>query len=286
MAELNLAVLPLAARPRVSSCAPNCAGRRSDLIWAYGGANGTRGSRDGDIGCERQPVSEFFQMQPAQCRGNSFSITPNTFTLRNNRTAIAGVMPPGSKLSVADATNWTSAGVLLASAAGRQPCPWLWDNWRLPPGQPVYLALQQLSREGQEDLPVYREVSRNRPGEPVTSDKPVSVYKESDLPKVFAEAEDYRRAIAERVVVETPDPFINAAAAALNVAADAVWDEQAAGVHARRGRVADAVARLARRLHAATNSAGTSARRRISRVLPNNRTQARFPKPFRPPTQT
>ena len=47
-----------------------------------------------------------------------------------------------------------------------------------------------------------------------------------DLPKLFSAAEEHRRAIAERVLVETPDPFINAAAAALNVAADAVWDEK------------------------------------------------------------
>ena len=40
-----------------------------------------------------------------------------------------------------------------------------------------------------------------------------------------AVAEQRRHAIAERVTVATPDPFINAAAAALNIAADGVWDE-------------------------------------------------------------
>ena len=41
------------------------------LIVAFGGVNGMRGQRDGDIGCESKPVSEFFQLQPEQCRGNS-----------------------------------------------------------------------------------------------------------------------------------------------------------------------------------------------------------------------
>ena len=222
--ELDLTVLPLAATKGLIVRA-ELRGAAADLIWAYGGANGVRGSRDGDIGCERQPVSEFFQMRPEQCRGNLFSITGNTFTLRSNRTVIAGVMPAGSKLSVADATKWASPEALLASATGTPALPVVAGQVALQSDQPVYLALQQLSREGAEDLPVYREVSQNRPGEPAADDKPVSIYKESDLPKVFAEAEEYRRAIAERVVVETPDPFINAAAAALNIAADAVWDQ-------------------------------------------------------------
>src|SRR5205823_3917501 len=42
----------------------------------------------------------------------------------------------------------------------------------------------------------------------------------------FEAAEAHRRAVAEKVVVDTPDPFINAAASALCVAANAVWDEK------------------------------------------------------------
>jgi hypothetical protein len=223
--ELDLTVLPLAAakgfvvRVELRQAA-------ADLIWAYGGANGVRGARDGDIGCERQPVSEFFQMRPEQCRGNSFSIAANTFTLHSKNAVIAGVMPPGSKLSVADAMQWESPEALLASAAPAAALPVVVGQVALLPGQPVYLALQQLSRENQEDLAVYREVSSNGPAVSATEDKPVSIYKESDLPQVFAGAEEHRRAIAERVVVETPDPFLNAAAAALNIAADAIWDQK------------------------------------------------------------
>ena len=84
--ELDLTVLPLAATKGFIVRAELHGAAAADLIWAYGGANGVRGSRDGDIGCERQPVSEFFQMQPEQCRSNVFSIATNTFTLRNNKT--------------------------------------------------------------------------------------------------------------------------------------------------------------------------------------------------------
>jgi hypothetical protein len=225
--ELDLTLLPLSEMKGFIARA-GLLGEANpvELVWAFGGANGMRGARDGDIGCEREPVSEFFQMQPEQCRGNSFSLAANTFTLRDNKTIIAGVTPPGSKLSVADATKWKSAGALLASAAESATLPVVIGQVALQSGQPVYLALQQLSSEGGAELPVYRDVSKNQSGESVTNEPPVTIYKDSDLPKIFAESEEYRRTIAGRVVVETPDPFINAAASALNIAADAVWDDK------------------------------------------------------------
>jgi hypothetical protein len=223
--ELDLTVLPMSETKGVIVRTELRAASSIELVWAFGGANGQRGQRDGDIGCERQPVSEFFQMQPEQCRDNSFSIATNAFTLHNKKTAIAGVMPDGAKLSVADATDWNSPEALLASAGATVELPVIVGQAGLQPGRPVYLALQQLASGGGTELPVYRDVSKNQFGESATNDQPVLVYSELELPKVFDEAENHRRAIAERVVVETPDPFINAAASALCIAADAVWDD-------------------------------------------------------------
>jgi hypothetical protein len=224
---LNLTVLPLAeTKGFITRAEFQGATPAVELIWAYGGANGVRGSRDGDIGTERQPVSEFFQLQPAQCRSNVFSITANTFTLHENKTVIAGVTPPGAKLSVADATKWNSAETLLASAAESATLPVVVGQVALQPGAPVYLALQQLTSGGVAELPVYRDVNQTATGELPTANKSVALYTDSDLPKVFADAEEHRRSVAERVVVETPDDFINAAASALCVAADAVWDDK------------------------------------------------------------
>jgi len=220
--ELDLTVLPMSETKGVIARA-ELRGATADLIWAFGGANGQRGQRDGDIGCERQPVAEFFQMQPEQCRDDVFSITTNTFMLRDNKTAIAGVMPSGATVSLADATKWKTPDALLASANAPAELPVLVGQVALPSNQPVYLALQQLASGGGTELPVYRDVSKNQFAE--TNGQPVSVYSESDLPRVFDEAEKHRQAIAERVAVETPDPFINAAASALCIAADAVWDD-------------------------------------------------------------
>lgn len=206
--ELDLSVLPL-SRARGFIVGAELRGAAADLIWAYGGANGLRGARDGDIGCERVPVAEFFQLQPQECRGDSFSISSNTFTLRNDKFTIAGVAPSGAKLLVANATNWNSPEALLASPGNAVELPVVVGRAAMSSGEPLYLALIQLPRDGGS---VDQETG--------------SKLNASELPKEFAEAEEHRRAIANRVVVETPDDFINAAAPALCIAADAIWDER------------------------------------------------------------
>ncbi len=147
-----------------------------ELVWAYGGANGERGRRGGDIGCEREPVSQFFQLKPEYCRGNTFEITPNSFRLRD----ITGQMTG----QIADAKHWSSLPDLLASAGQPTDTPVIVGRVKLP----AELVLGRATK--------------------------------------FGDLESRRRAIAGQVAVETPDPFLNAAAPALCVAADGVWDKR------------------------------------------------------------
>jgi hypothetical protein len=205
--KLTLTVLPLASEKGLIAMV-ELHGASADLIFAYGGANGVSGSRGGDIGCEREPISQFFQMQPEQCRGNSFSVTLNTFWLHSAKATIAGVAPPHTTLFVADARNWNSPDKLLTPSATKPDLPVIAGQYSIHADEPVYLALEQT------------------PIESATSDSTRATLNYSGLPKQFADAEQHRQAIAERVAVETPDPFINAAASALCVAADAVWDDK------------------------------------------------------------
>lgn len=199
-AELDLAVLPLSDTKGVVTRAELRGATNSvELIWAFGGVNGKKGQRGGDIGCEREPVSEFFQLQPEQCRGNEFVLGTNSFLLENGAANISGVASPGAIFAVADANHWSSLQKLLA--AQRTDLPVVFGRIELQTSQPVYLALEQISGDETPDSA-------------------------DTLPKLFSVAEEHRRAIAEKVLVETPDPFIDAAAAALNIAADAVWDNQ------------------------------------------------------------
>jgi hypothetical protein len=220
--ELDLAVLPMSeTKGLVARIELRGAAAPVGLVWAFGGANGMKGRRGGDIGCEKEPVSQFFQLRPEQCQSNEFSIESNTFILRSQVATIAGVASAGAKFAVADANQWATPAGLLASALERgaparpdeilstskhagtvpgAPLPVVIGQMALPPGQPVYFALQQ-SVNGQPAIGA------------------------GSLPKIFIAAEKHRRAIAEHVVVDTPDPFINAAVPALCVAADALWDQ-------------------------------------------------------------
>jgi hypothetical protein len=169
------------------------------LIWAFGGANGMRGKRGGDIGCESEPVSQFFQLHPNECKGNKFTINSNGFVLHSKVATIEGIFPPASELQIADAANWNSAPDLLASIHLALTFPIVAGRIDLSEQNPVYFALKESE---------------------------VSPANAEDLPALFSAAEEHRHKIAEQVTVETPDAFINAAVPALNIAADAIWDAQ------------------------------------------------------------
>ena len=175
----------------------------TELVWAFGGVNGMKGRRNGDIGCETEPVGKFFQLRASQCASNVVTMTRDGFRVEGRPGAVAGVVSAGSKLTVADAARWDNPAELLATANPGTQNPLLVGNAPLRDGEPFFLALH---REAAEKL---------QPG--ISS---------ADLPRIFSDEEKRRAALAGRVVVETPDPFINAAAAALNVAADAVWDDR------------------------------------------------------------
>jgi hypothetical protein len=115
-----------------------------ELFWAYGGASGERGRRDGDIGTESIPISTYFQLKPEFCRGNSFVINGNAFTLRSKPATIVGLMPVGSKLTVVDATHWNSLSQLLSSADAKTDLPLIVGRTSLQTGKSVYLGLQRV----------------------------------------------------------------------------------------------------------------------------------------------
>jgi hypothetical protein len=228
--RLILTALPLSEtkgfvlRAELKSSTANIA--PAELVFAFGGANGMKGQRGGDIGCEREPVSEFFQLQPEQCRDDQFQLGSNNFILRGKVATIAGIFSANAKLKIADANNWNSPAKLFSNANTQAELPIVIGEMQLSGGE-NFFALQELSSDAREDSPVYRDVSAGA-NQPETSgnEKIVALYKISELPKLFSDAENHRREIAEKVSVETPDDFINAAASALNIAADAVWDDQ------------------------------------------------------------
>jgi hypothetical protein len=200
-----------------------------EFFWAYGGVNGQRGRRDGDIGTEDVPISEYFQLKPEFCRDNIFTLGTGTFTLRAKAATIFGLAPAHAKLAVGDAAHWGAPAALLASAGGATELPVVVGHAALTVDAPLFLAWQRLGDmpASAAELSTYRAVTADWPDQ---SQNPVQVvlrpaYSAGDLPRLFAETEMHFRARREQIVIETPDPFLNAAAAALCVAADGVWDE-------------------------------------------------------------
>ncbi len=182
-------------------------GKETELIVAFGGAGGKRGKRGGDIGCENQPISQFFRFQPEHCKDNQISIDGTTFTLQSKIASIFGCFPQGSVLAVGNAEKWGSVSELTASAGEPAILPVMVASVGLVSEHSEYLVFQRV-RDGEETI------------------------RAEELEALFHRTEQRRKEIAEQVLVETPDPFINAAVSALCVAADAIWDEpQGAVMH-------------------------------------------------------
>ena len=197
-----------------------------ELVWAYGGVNGQRGARDGDIGTERVPISEYFQLSPDFCKGNTFETVAGGFTLHSAPATVFGRFPGSGKPEIADARQWAKADALLASVKpAAADLPVVVGHAALAAGEPQYLSLQRLGASVATDLATYTEVTATHPAGEAPVSKNLAAFAAADLPKLFAETEAYFKALRQRVMVETPDPYINAAAGALNVAADAVWDD-------------------------------------------------------------
>lgn len=195
-----------------------------DLLWAYGGVNGERGRRDGDIGTEAVPIGEWFQLRPEFCRANEFSIGGEGFVLRSPAATIVGRVPAGTELQLAGANRWATCAGLLGSAGQPGAAPVVTGSIRLRDAGPLYLSLQRVG-EGRVvpgEPATYREAGAREAKRGATLPP---AFRLAELPGVFAAAEAHCAALRRQVRVETPDPFINAAAGALNVAADAAWDE-------------------------------------------------------------
>jgi hypothetical protein len=200
--------------------------RDVELIVAFGGVNGQRGVRDGDIGTERVPISQWFALKPEFCAGNTVVVDRHSFELRSAVARIAGVLPQNATLTVGDARHWGDLNQLLTPGDAAPAEPVLVARMPLTAGAPRYLALQRIAdgESAAAELDTYRDVS----AAPGALPPPVSLagrYELEQLPQVFTRTRDHFGALRDRVEVHTPDPYIDAAAGALNIAADAVWDE-------------------------------------------------------------
>lgn len=167
------------------------------LIWIFGGVSGRKGRRNGDIGCEVEPVSQFFQLRAEECAGNSYTIEGSTAYQRSHAANLQLSFPPGSRLGTASETNWNADWKTLASSVAGE--------------LPILTGSVEL-----ETAPLHIAIRRVLPEETLSVSQ--------DSAAAFSARRQHITAIASAVQFSTPDAYINAAIPALNVAADALWD--------------------------------------------------------------
>ncbi|MCR4414457.1 MAG: DUF4450 domain-containing protein, partial [Thermoguttaceae bacterium] len=197
--SLALDVLP---RPEsegvVLRVSPSADAKAGELVWAFGGASGFNQWTNLDT-CGYCPESVCW-LKPEDCEKNQFQIIPTGFELRSpahKGRPMVGTVPRESRLKIADADQLGTPAGLLASTGSKRPI--LAGQRAFRPGEPLWLAVDWLASNAAAPKP-------------------------EALPEGFAAAEARRRAIAERVRVSTPDPFMNAAVPAIGAAADGIWD--------------------------------------------------------------
>lgn len=171
---------------------------RTMLTWAFGGVSGRKGRRGGDIGCEVEPISQFFQLRPEECSGNNYKIEGSTAYQQSHAASMQLSFPSGATLGTANAKDWNTDWETLANSTASE-LPILTGSVPLETA-PIYIAIRRVF--AQETLPVAHDAV------------------------AFSARSQQIAAIASSVQFATPDAYINAAIPALNIAADALWDAQ------------------------------------------------------------
>jgi hypothetical protein len=165
------------------------------LTWAFGGVSGRKGRRGGDIGCEVEPVSHFFQVRPEECKGNEYQWTGSVASLQSAAANMRLHFPDGAQLQVVDGLLWNAGWTELNHAPHPDGSAMLIGSVPLTK-QPLYLS-------------IVREPSLEAP----------------NFDAAFQVRKTQLKMIAARLSLATPDPFIQALGPALALAGDALWDD-------------------------------------------------------------
>ena len=188
------------------------------LAWVFGGATGKTFSRDGDLNVD--PESSFY-LKPENCTTNQFEIHDNTFILsyggdrvlneeerynnqkpdaktpgeKSKKKNLIGAFPESSEMTIADAYELSSPISLLGSKGG-------------------------IASVIAGSIEVYNDSYFFQIQNPALK----SELDSKKVQQTFKRAETVREALAGRIKINTPDPYINAIGPALGIAADAIWE--------------------------------------------------------------
>ncbi|TWI62638.1 uncharacterized protein DUF4450 [Pseudoduganella lurida] len=202
----------------------------AELVFAFGAGNGQRGQRGGDIGTEKVPIGEYFQFAPEYARDTRIELVKDGFIATGMVATIGATASAPVRMVRADARQWNDLAALLQAGEGGD------SNVALGrialSSEPVYLSLQVTEAAKAGVQADYREAGAANASENGAAQGRLARFAPAVLAQRFLDARRHFDALRNRVRIDTPDPYLNAAMGALNVAADAVWDgDQAAIMH-------------------------------------------------------
>jgi hypothetical protein len=202
----------------------------AQLVVAFGAGDGKRGRRDGDIGTEAVPIGEYFQFAPDHARGSRIETTDNGFRAVAPHATIHATFDALPRITRHAAAQWPRLDALLAAGAADGDASVVVA--RLPlTATPVHMAVQVTARAQAKEQDVYRAVGATQDADRAAA-RLLPAFSPAELRARFDAARRHFEQLRHRVRIDTPDPYLNAAMGALNVAADAVWDdEQGAIMH-------------------------------------------------------
>lgn len=164
-----------------------------EILSIYGGANDEHFRREGDLGADR---ADCFHIKEANCKGNQYRWINQQFMLTygpRNRN-IAGVYSASVIFHTSQASALNNLDALMQPVAGNQH-PVLVG--RFPLKQVEYISLLNPESTSLSTIRNHR--------------------------FIFEAAEKYRKSVADKVRINTPDAHLNPVGSNLAMAADAVW---------------------------------------------------------------
>ncbi|MDR2129909.1 MAG: DUF4450 domain-containing protein [Odoribacteraceae bacterium] len=188
-------------------------------IVLYGGASNEKFSRSGDLNVD---PPDAFALKPERCKNNHYLLLPAGFLLLHGTDTLtpdgasavlerwkngggpldgdehpfrawSGTFPEGSGMALAEATTYKQDGKTSAR-----------------PALPVVTARGAIKN----DTPLYFTLYRPRRG----------FISPADLPSLQLQAERARAALAGRVVIHTPDPYLNTLGGVISTVSDAIYE--------------------------------------------------------------
>jgi hypothetical protein len=176
------------------------------LAWAFAGVSGRKGQRNGDIGCERQPVSLFFQVRPEECDGNRYVLSEagaahSEARLSSTAAELTLRFPAGSAMGIEEFSSWAEAPMLAGAG-----------DVSITPKQPVLTGSVEMAH-GLMYL-TFDRVEGSGGG------------RAYDPGGTFAARSVAVEALAQTLKIDSPDEYVNAAAGNFGIVAETLWDQR------------------------------------------------------------